>query len=805
MLQDFRHSLRLLWKNPAFTTIAVLAITLGIGANTALFSVVNSVILQPLPFADAERLVMVWESRPARGQMGNVVSPGNFLDWKSRNTVFETISPLTFGSSTLTGFGEPLSLRVQNVDSEFFPMLGIRMALGRSFTPDECIPNGPRAAILSDGFWKSRFSADPAIVGKSIRLDGEPVTVVGIAPPNTLTISDRPVALWQAIRVNGVNSVGGRASGRFLSVLGRLKPGVSLEQADSQMRTIAAQLEAEYPQFNKNWSAHVVPLASEMYGKVRTPLWVLLGAVACVLLIACANVANLLLTRAAGRSRELAVRASLGATAGTIVRQLLVESLTLASIGGFLGMALAAWMIQILKLLGPSDIRRLDAAGIDTTVLGFSIGLTLLTGLLLGLAPAITAARRTLNVSLREGGRGATAGGTTGRLRDAFTVAQVALSLILVVGAGLLLKSFAKLTAVDPGFRPDHVLTVDLSVPTVRYPDGKDVLFLSELSRQVRTLPGVVNASVITFLPFKGPGSATRFRVDGRPRPEMGQEPSTAVRMIQPRYFETMGIPILRGRDFTEADLDPKAPLRFVVSDTMVKRMFPNEDPIGKRLVVNMKTDNEPGEIIGVVGDVRHGTLADKVNAFVYYPQSHLSFGFGTLVVQTSADPMAFASSVRQVIHRLDPDIPATEVATMQRWIEDSVARPRFQTGLLASFAGLALLLAVLGIYGVMSYAVAQRTHEIGVRMALGAQRVDVARLVLGRGVFLTLLGLAIGIAGALALGRYLETLLFEVKPADPATLAAVIALLLAVAIAACLLPARRATRVDPMVALHYE
>jgi putative ABC transport system permease protein len=321
----------------------------------------------------------------------------------------------------------------------------------------------------------------------------------------------------------------------------------------------------------------------------------------------------------------------------------------------------------------------------------------------------------------------------------------------------------------------------------------------------VRALSGVVNASVITGLPFKGGGAATRFRVEGRPRPEMGQEPSTAVRMIQPRYFETMGIPILRGRDFTEADLDPKAPLRFVVSDTMVKRMFPNENPIGKHLVVNMKTNNEPGEIIGVAGDVHHGTLADKINAVVYYPQSHLSFGFGTLVVQTSADPMAFASPVRQVINRLDPDISATEVATMQRWIEDSVARPRFQTGLLASFAGLALLLAVLGIYGVMSYAVAQRTHEIGVRMALGAQRTDVARLVLSRGVFLTLLGLGIGIAGALALGRYLETLLFEVKPADPATLTAVVALLLAVAIAACLLPARRATRVDPMIALRYD
>ncbi len=642
-------------------------------------------------------------------------------------------------------------------------------------------------------------------MGKTIRLNAEAVTVTGIAPPGILTLGDRPPDLWLALRVNGLNDNGTRAGGRNFSVLARLKPEVTIAQADTEMKAIAKQLEQEYHQFNANWSAKVVPLTSEIYGKVQTPLYVLLGAVALILLIACANVANLLLTRAAGREREMAIRASLGAGQARLMRQMLIESLTLAVIGGLCGVVLAYGLIGVLKVFGPPNVRRLDRAGLNGAVLLFTLAVTVLTGLALGLAPIFLVARRSLGLAVREGGRGSSAGARTNRLRDAFTIAEVALSLMLLVGAGLLVRSFVRLTAVAPGFRTDHIVTFNLSLPGTRYRDQKDVRFFAELGRRIRTLPGVVNASTITFLPFKGMGSATYFWRAEMARPAPGQEPVTDVRMVQSQYFETMNIPLRRGRTFVEADIDPKGPLRFVVNETMARQMFPNEDPIGKKLVVMMKNDNPPGEIIGVVGDVKHGSLADNVRSTVYYPQSHLSFSFGSVVVQTSTEPTSFAQSVTRVIHQMDPELPVSDVGTMQRWVDESLSGTKFQTSLLAIFAGLALVLAMVGIYGVMSYGVAQRTHEIGVRMALGAQHGHVARMILSRGLILTMVGLMLGLAGALALGRYLETLLFEVKPADPVTVAAATGVLLAVAIAAAYIPARTATKVDPMIALRYE
>jgi putative ABC transport system permease protein len=435
----------------------------------------------------------------------------------------------------------------------------------------------------------------------------------------------------------------------------------------------------------------------------------------------------------------------------------------------------------------------------------FTVGLIFVTGILLGLAPALASARRALSSGLREGGRGSTGSARMNRLRDVFTVAEVAFSLMLLVGAGLLLRSFARLTAVEPGFRTDHLLTANISLPGARYRDQKDVQFFSELGRRVRALPGVVDASTITFLPFKGMGSGTYFWRDDKPKPAPGQEPVTDVRMVQARYFETMNIPLRRGRTFREVDNDPRTPLRFVVNDTMARQMFPNEDPIGRRLVVQMRNENPPGEIIGVVGDIRHGSLADKVRPMVYYPQAHLSFGFGTLVVHASVDPLSLARPVTDVVHELDPELPVSEVGTMQRWVDQSLSGRRFQTGLLAVFAALALVLALLGIYGVMSYGVAQRTHEIGVRMALGAQRGHITRMILFRGFTLTFIGLALGLAGAFVLGRYLETLLYEIKPADPLTLVSVTLLLIIVGLLAAFFPAQRAAKVDPMVALRYE
>ena len=805
MLQDVIHTLRQLRLNPAFFAIAICVIALGIGANTAMFSVINAVILKPLPYANPDRLVMLWETRSDLGAANNVVSAGNYLDWRARSASFDAVSAMLFRTQSLTGIGEPEEVRVQFIGADFFPMLGLSMSRGRTFTQDECKPEAAPTAILSDSIWRRKFSADPSIVGKTIPLSGTAVTVVGVAPPRILTLGDRPPDLWMALRIRGVNDNGTRASGRNFSVIARLKPGVSVAQADAEIRAIAKQLEQEYRQFNANWGARAVPLTAEIYGKVETPLFVLLGSVALILLIACANVANLLLTRAAGRQREIAIRAALGAGNGRLARQMLTESLTLAAAGGALGIALAYGLIEALKRFGPADVRRLDRAALDGSVLLVTAGATVITGLLLGLAPAMLAARRALANSLRDSGRGFSAGTRTNRLRDAFTIAQIALSLVLLAGAGLLVRSFARLVAVEPGFRTDHVLTMNISLPGTRYRDQKGVQFFAELGRRVRALPGVVNASTITYLPFKGGGSATYFWKAESPKPAPGQEPVSDVRMVQPRYFETMNIPLRQGRTFVEEDNDPKAPLRFVINEAMARQMYQNERPIGKKLVVLMKNENPPGEIIGVVGDIKHGSLSDKVRPTVYYPMAHLSFNIGTIVVQTRVEPLSLARAVTDVAHQMDSELPVSEVGTMQRWVDESLSRTKFQTGLLAVFAGLALVLAALGIFGVMSYSVAQRTHEIGVRVALGAQRRQVARLIVSRALILTLTGLTLGLAGAFALGRYLKTLLFEIEPADPLTLTSVTLVLFGVALLAAMVPAARAMRVDPIVVLRYE
>jgi putative ABC transport system permease protein len=805
MRQDILYALRQLRRNPGFAAIALCVIALGIGANTAMFSVIDAVILKPLPYANPERLVMLWETRPDQGFGNNVVSGANYLEWRARAKSFDAMSAMVVRSVTLTGAAEPEEIRVQMVAEDFFPMLGISMSRGRIFVPEECKPGAPATVILSDGLWRRKFSADPSIVGKTIRLNGNAATIVGVAPPQILTVGDRPPDLWLALGIRGFGPTGARASGRNYSVLARLRPGVAVERADLEMRAIARQLEQEYTQANAHWSAKAVPLASEVYGKVQTPLLVLMGAVAFILLIACTNVANLLLARAAARQREMAIRASLGAARGRLARQMLIESATLALAGSILGVTLAYGLIQALKAFGPADVRRLDHAAVNGSVLLFTAGVTLLTGLGLGLAPALLAAGRALRASLGEGGRGSSSGTHANRLRDAFTIAQVTFALMLLVGAGLLLRSFVRLIDVEPGFRTDHVFTMNLSLPGTRYRDSKDVQFIAELVRRMRALPGVINASAITFLPFKGYGSATYYWRSDRPRPAPGQEAVTDVRMVQPQYFETMNVPLRQGRTFEDGDNDAKAPLRFVINEALARQMFPGENPIGKQLVVLMKNENPPGEIIGVVGDLKHVSLAERIRPTVYYAQAQLSFGWATVVAYTSVPPLSLSRAASDVVHQMDPELPVSEVGTMQRWVDESLTRTKFQTALLTVFAGLALVLAVLGIYGVMSYGVAQRTKEIGVRVALGAQKGQLARMILSRALTLTLAGLALGLTGAVILGRYLKTLLFEIKPADPVTLAAVAALLLAVALAAALIPAARATRVDPMVVLRYE
>ena len=806
MLREIRHALRILFMNPGFTAVAVAAIALGIGANTAIFSIVRAVILEPLPFVEPGRLVMVWETRPDFGRFRNVVSDANFLDWRSRSQVFDAMSPVFFRTAAVIGGGEPEEVRVESVGEDFFPMLGIPLQIGRAFTAEECKPGAPTVAILSDAYWRSRFSADPRITDRAIRIGVDSVSIIGVAAVGAMTIGDHTPALWRNARVGATYPDGRRSAGRNMTVLARLRRGISLEEANRHMVTVARGLEQEFPEFNSNWSACVTPLVDEFTGKAKTPLLILLGAVVCVLLIACANVANLLLARMASRGRELAVRVSLGATRAALARQLLAETMTIAAIGSAVGVAIGWWLLQMLREIGPGELRRLGRATLDPSVLVFTLGLTLLTGLLLGIAPALTAVRGSASLAMRDGGRVATLGSRANRLRDTFTVAQVALSLMLLAGAGLLLKSFVRLTAVQPGFRPERVLTATLSLPGNKYRDQKGVQFFGELNRRVRALPGVVNASNITFLPFKGPGSGTYYWRDDKPKPASGQEPVTDVRMVQPRYFETMNIPLLRGRTFTDADNDPSSPLRFVITESVAKILFPGEDPIGRRIVVQMRSQNPPGEIIGMTADIKDGALDNKLAApFVYYPQSHLFFGFGTLVVRVQGDPLAMSRPITKLVHELDPELAVADVVQMQQWIDKSLERPRFQTRLLTAFAAVALLLAVIGIYGVMSYGVAQRRHEIGIRLALGAQKGNIGRMILARAARLCVIGLMAGSAGALALGRYLETLLFDVKPSDPATLALVATLLLCVAVAASYIPAHRAANLDPLECLRVE
>lgn len=802
VLQDIRHAFRLLRLNPGFSLIAILTMALGIGANTALFSVIDAVILKPLPFTNPDRLVMLWDA--SRDFTTNVVSPANYLDWKARNTVFDAMSPVIAGTESLSGVGEPEEIQIQRIGEQYFPLLGIRTTNGRSFTVDDTKQGSTEVAILSNSLWRRKYSSDPSIVGKAITVGGLATTVIGIAPAGLMAIGDRRPEIWLPARLLYNSTNGVRNSGHFMLVIARLKPGISTGSAQAEMKRIASQLEREYPESNTNWTATVQPLADAAYGDVRTPLWILFGAVGCVLLIACSNVANLLLTRAVGRSRELAIRLSVGASQARIIRQLLIEGTTLAALGGIFGLLLAVWLIEGIKLWDPSGIRRLETASLDLRVLVFTLAATMIAGLLLGLVPAFSSARQALAVDLRDGGR-STTGTSIQRFRDAFTIAQIALSLILLCGGGLLIRSFTRLISVNPGFDAENVLTMELNLPDTRYREQvKQVDFFRRLNERMHQLPGVRSASVITGIPFSGRGFSTYFSVDGRPAPAPGQEPIADVRMIHPGYFETMKIPLKRGRLLSESDNRPESPLVYIVNETTARVMFPNEDPIGKRLIVQAQ-QNKPGEIIGVVGDIRPNGLDSKIRSMMYCSQAKLSFGFASLVIRTSVPPETLTQPVKAVVHDLDPELPISEVRTMQGWIDQSVARPKFQTTLLTAFAGLALLLAVIGIYGVMSYSVTQRLHEIGIRLALGAKPSDVRQLVLSKGLRLAAAGIAIGLVGALLTGKWIEKLLFEIKPADPLVLCAVSATLLLAAFTASSFPARRATKVDPMVALRHD
>ncbi|HEX8652691.1 MAG TPA: ABC transporter permease [Pyrinomonadaceae bacterium] len=806
LVQDLRFGARVLRKRPGFTAVAVVALALGIGANTAIFSVVEAVLLRPLPYERPEQLVWMYED--GRDVPNRWVSYPNFLDWRARGRSFEAMSATRGWATTLTGDGgPPESLDARMVSAEYFDVMRARPLIGRAFLREEDGPGAARVVVLSHGFWQRRFGGDEKIVGKSVTLEDRPFTVVGVMPPDFRHQGPPPVwvLMGQWTDEKGWMERDVRIAG---NVVARLKEGVGVEQARADMAAVKEALTRESPYTNAGHVIRVVPLRESMVGESRTPLLLMFGAVGFVLLIACANVANLLLARAAAREKEIALRAALGAQRLRIVRQLLTESVLLAVLGSLLGLVFAWWGMGALVAISPRDLVNLHGVGLNLTVLAWTLAVSLVTGIIFGLAPALEATRLNLNDALKEGGKGAGGQGSTRsrRLRNALVVAEVALALVLLASAGLLVKSFVRLQKIDTGFNTENVLTMVVRLPDSKYKeDPQFVAFFRQAMERIRTLPGVRAVGMVNYLPlYGGLGSATGFTIEGRPAPPPGEEPSTNVRVTDADYFSAMGIPLLRGRNFT--DLETSEARRVIlISESLAQQHFPGEEPLGKRLSVGMFDKPVLTEIIGIVGDVKYDSLTDRAEPTVYFPHSELTYAFMTLVIRTDGDPALMAPAVERELRAIDPDQPVSDVRTMNQVMADTTGRARFNTLLLALFAGLATLLAAVGIFGVMNYSVALRTHEIGIRMALGAQPGRILMLILKQGLLLTLIGIGIGLVGALALTRVMSGLLFGVGATDPVTFAAIVLLLAVVSLIACYIPARRATRVDPLIALRYE
>jgi putative ABC transport system permease protein len=799
----------MLFKQPGFTLIAVVTLALGIGANTAIFSLVDAVLLRALPYSDADRLVTVWESNRRNGNDQNVINLGNFFDWKDHNHVFEDMATFFDITSNLTTGGEPEEVPLQIATGNLFSILGVNALLGRTFTPEDAKPGQPPVVVLSFGLWQRRFGGDPQILGRKLALSNTEAVVIGVMPADFKwhvekgSMTRKVAELWAPWRIDP-SSGNLQRRGRFASAVARLKPGVSIAQAQADMTVIGSQLEQQYHDFNANWGVNVVPLRRQFTGEVRLALLVLLGAVGCLLLIACANVANLLLAKAESRNREVAIRTALGANRARIIRQLLTESMLLAILGGVAGLLLAWWGTNLLVSLSPPQLLNLSHVRVNGPVLGFTLAVSLLTGIIFGLAPAWESVRINLENSLKEGARSG-ASGRSRRVRNALVVVEVALALILLVGGGLLIRSFARLQSVDPGFNARNLLTVRLNLPGRRYDnDRKIVDFFRQATAGVQALPGVEAVGAVSFLPFAAPNAGTLVEIDGRPKLPAGQGLTTGVTVTDKNYFKAMQIPLKRGRLFTEEEATDMRHV-VVVNEEFARKNLPNEDPLGKRVTIYMKDDNKPCEIIGIVGDSKQMTLDGEARAMSYWPHPELAYSLMSVVIRTKGDPLASAAAIRNVIRKIDVEQPVSDLRTMESLIGASVARARFNTLVLTVFAVVAWLLAAIGIYGVVAYAVAQRTHEIGIRIALGATARAVLFQVLRQGMALAAIGVALGLAGSFAVTRVMKTLLFEVSVTDPLTYVLIPLFLLAVAFAASYGPARRATKVDPMVALRYE
>ncbi|MGH9498339.1 MAG: ABC transporter permease [Terriglobales bacterium] len=814
LLQDLKYGTRVLLKSPGFTAVAILVLTLGIGANTAIFSVVNAVLLRPLPYRDFSHLVQVWHVPPPKSFPGVTrfaVSAANYLDWNNQNHVFDQLAIYTYANLNFSGKGQPESVTSGVVSPNFFAALQVRPLLGRTFLPDEDLPGHANVAVLGHALWRDRFGSDPAIVGQNVTLNGQGYLVAGVMP-SSFQLPPQ-VQMWTPLAMTDKEKAV-RGEHHF-GVIGRLKPGVDVKQAQAEMNTISSQLEQQYPADDKGWGAVVIPLREQLVGSVRPALLVLLGAVAFVLLIACANVANLVLAKTLGRRKEIAIRGALGASRARVLQQVLSETVLLAVAGGVLGLVVAHFGVRLISAVLAGQLSLTPEINLDGFVLGFTLGISLLTGVLAGLVPAMRLTKTDLNEALKQGlGRtDADSGGK--RTRAVLVVAEVALSLMLLIGAGLMIRSLWLLRNVDPGLDPSHVLTmtVGIPVPSTRFPTPQDQSnFFREVLQRVRTLPGVESAGVIDALPLTGGGSTQPIAIEDRPPAAMADQPEVAVRLVSPGYLHAMRIPLLRGRDLTEADAQDR-PHTILISQSMASRFWPNQDPIGKHITLTFFPD-APREIVGIVGDVKDNGLdfAEPIT-MLYTPLAQLSApALGvwssfpmSLVIRTNTEPASLASAVSAAVHQVDSELPLLQILTMQQVIDASLSQQRFNMFLLTVFAGLALLLAAVGIYSVLSYSVRRRIREIGIRMALGAQLRDILGMVLMDGMTPTLIGLGLGLAGALMLGRVVSSLIFGVTAKDPLTFGAVSILLAAVAFLASVIPAYRATRVEPMKALRDE
>ena len=801
--QDLRYGARRLAKDPAFTAVALLALTLGMGSTATIFSVVDTVLLKPLPFRDAERLLVIWEKNPSQNRYRMFVAPANFLAWQKQSRAVEQMAALQEGRLNLTGGPnghiDPEELKVERVTAGLFPLLGVEPKVGRTFRPEEDQPGRTNFVLLSHALWQRRFAGDPGIAGKTIRLRDQPYTVVGVLPP-AFAVMEPGVEVFVPLGLNPGDTR--TANARVLTVIARRRG--PLEQVRAELDAVGAQMERSLPALDKGWRPSVFELGDELVSGVRQALWVLMAAVGCLLLMACVNVANLLLARGATRRKEIALRCALGAGRGRIVAQLLSESVLLALGGGALGLLLAAGAIYVLAHGGPAGVPRLAQAALDLRVFGFALGVSLVTGILFGLAPGMQASGSGLSMTLKEGGRGGTAGRAGRRMRNALAIAEVALAVVVLIGAGLLIRSFIRLRGVDPGFRPAGVLTVRVPLAGGRNAAGeRRIAFFKQVTDRIATLPGVRAVGAVNVLPLTGLGVGATFAVEGRPAPNAEQRPVGLMRSVNSAYFSAMGIPLVAGRAPADSDTALSPPV-IVVNQTLARRFWPGASAIGGRLAID-QIGGRVAEIVGVVGDVKPDRINGAEWPTIYVPYAQGPAAAMTLAVRTAGAPLGLASAVTREVRQLDPDQPVADVRTMEEVVNLAVSGARFQTALLASFAGVAFLLAAVGIYGVISYDVSQRTNEIGIRMALGAQPADVRRLILGQGARLAVYGIVAGLLGAGVLTRWMGTMLFGVGPTDVWTYAAVSILLAVVALAASYVPSRRAMVPDPVIALRHE